>query len=41
MFRAGVVFQEFRIQEFMCSSVSGISGFMYVGSKYMSFGLSI
>ena len=30
------MFQEFRIQEFMCSGVSRVSGFIYVGLKYVS-----
>jgi len=34
-------FQEFRIQEFMCSGVSRVSGFIYVGLKYVSLGLSV
>ena len=37
VFRAGVMFQEFRIQEFMCSGVSRVSGFIYVGLKYVVF----
>lgn len=35
------IFQEFRIQEFMCSGVSRVSGFIYVGLKYVSLGLSV
>jgi len=35
------MFQEFRIQEFMCSGVSRVSGFIYVGLKYVSLGLSV